>query len=87
MGQREVQSWVILEGKTRFKDDITGKIKTGFICIPKMRITSDLTMTLGDGVTPVMGTFTATAVPVGKKGTKNVMEIFFLDDDIDSDIM
>ena len=87
VGQRGMESWVTLEGKTRFKDDITGAVKTGFICIPKMRITSDLVMTLGDGVTPVMGTFTATAVPTGKKGTKKVMEIFFLEDDIDSDIM
>lgn len=87
IGQRGVDSWVTFEGKTRFKDDVTGKVKTGLICIPKMKITSDLSMALGDGVAPVMGTFTALALPIGKKGSKRVMEIFYLEDDIDSDIM
>lgn len=87
LGQKALNAWVTLEGRTHFKDDITGNVKTGLICIPKMKITSDLMMTLGDGVAPVMGTFTATAVPTGKKGDKRVMQIFFLEDDLDSDIM
>jgi len=43
-------------------------------------------MKLGRNATPVMGTLDAVACPVGTKGNTTVMEMLFLNDDIDSDM-
>ena len=47
---------------------------------------SDLSMRLGADAMPQVGKLDAIALPVGAKGNKKVMEIIFLDDDIDSDM-
>ena len=47
---------------------------------------SNLSMRLGENAHPVVGDFSAIGVPVGLKGNKTVMEMFFLADDIDSDM-
>ena len=75
-----------LSGKTRVKDDVTGKVTTGIINIPKLRLMSDLSMRLGNDATPQIGRFDAVAIPVGGKGEKKVMDIIFLNDDIDADM-
>ena len=87
IGRRLYEGYVSLEGKTKTVDDHTGAIKTGIIRIPRLKINSSLNLTLGEKVPPVSGTFQATGYPVGKKGDKKVMEILFLEDDIDSDIL
>ena len=75
-----------LTGKTRVKDDATGKVATGIINIPKLRLMSDLSMRLGSDAIPQVGRFDAVAIPVGARGEKKVMEIIFLNDDIDADM-
>ena len=87
IGRNLYNGYVALEGRTKTVDDITGRIKTGIIKIPRMKINSTLTLTLGEKVPPVSGTFQATGYPVGQRGSKKVMEILFLEDDIDSDIL
>lgn len=87
IGRRLYEGYISLEGKTKTVDDSTGTIKTGIIRIPRLKITSSLNLTLGESTSPVSGTFHATGYPVGNKGSKKVMEILFLDDDIDSDIL
>jgi hypothetical protein len=42
-------------------------------------------MRLGENASPLMGTFKAIGYPVGSRGDSKVMEILFLEDDIDSD--
>lgn len=86
IGRRLYDGYVSLEGRTKVVDDITGTVRTGIIRIPRLKITSDLSITLGEKVSPISGTFSATGYPTGKKGDKKVMELFFLEDDIDSDI-
>lgn len=87
IGQELISGFCSLEGKTRVKDDVTGKTKTGIILIPKMKIMSSLSMVLGDNANPVVGTFYGTGLPVGKGNNAKVMEIIFLNDDIDADIV
>lgn len=86
VGRSLVEGYLTLEGKTRVKDDITGQVKTGILTIPKLKLMSDLSMRLGSDAVPVVGQLDAVALPVGAKGQKKVMEITFLDDDIDSDM-
>ena len=70
----------------RVKDDITGQVKTGIVMIPRLKLMSDLSIRLGSNAVPQVGRLDAIALPVGAKGNKKVMEIIFLDDDIDSDM-
>ena len=43
-------------------------------------------MQLGENAVPVVGSMTISGLPSGVKGSKKVMEITFLENDIDSDI-
>jgi hypothetical protein len=43
-------------------------------------------MRLGDDAIPQVGRLDAIAVPTGARGEKKVMELIFLNDDIDSDM-
>lgn len=86
IGQELVKGYLSLEARTRVKDDITGHTRTGIIRIPQLKLMSDLSMRLGDNVPPLMGTFKAAGYPIGSRGDTKVMEILFLEDDIDSDM-
>lgn len=86
IGQRFLNGFLALEGRTRVKDDITGQTHTGIIRIPRLKLISDLSIRLGQNATPVQGTFKAIGYPIGVKGNKKAMEIILLDDDIDSDL-
>ena len=86
IGQQFLQGYLELEGKTRIKDDTSGLVTTGIIKIPKLKLMSGLSMKLGAQANPVVGNFRAEGVPVGSRNNSYVMEIYFLDNDIDSDM-
>lgn len=86
LGQRLIEGWLSLQGKTKVQDDVTGLIKTGIIQIPKLKLMSGLSMQLGERATPMVGKLQAVAVPDGVRGNSTVMELIFLDEDIDSDM-
>lgn len=86
IGQRLINGFLTLEGKTRVKDDITGQTHTGIFYIPKLKLMSNLSIKLGENATPVLGRLAATAYPSGTRGNHRVMELTFLEEDIDSDI-
>jgi hypothetical protein len=85
-GRMLTNGYLSLEGKTRVKDDITGQVTTGIIKIPKLKLLSNLSMRLGQDAVPLVGRLDAIAVPTGERGHKKVMELIFLNDDIDSDM-
>ena len=86
LGRPLITGFLSLEGRARIKDDITGKVVTGIIRIPKLRLMSDLSMRVGTNAIPQVGYFKAVAVPEGARNQSKVMEIIFLNDDIDADI-
>jgi hypothetical protein len=86
VGRPLTQGYLSLVGKMRVKDDITGKVKTGIIKIPKLRLMSDLSMRVGSDAIPQVGRLDAVAVPEGVRGQSKIMEIIFLNDDIDADM-
>lgn len=83
IGRQLTQGFLSLEARTKIKFDETGNIKTGIIKIPKLKLMSDLSMKLGEQSEPVVGTFMASAIPTGERGNTEVMNIAFLNDDID----
>ena len=85
IGEDIFEGYVTLEGRTRIKDDVTGKTHTAIIYIPKLKITSDFNLTLGQNAQPVVGKFTGTALSIGDKKQSRALEIYFLDEDIDRD--
>lgn len=86
VGRVFTEGFVELEGRTRTKDDITGQDKTSIIKIPKLKLMSELSITLGKNATPVISKLQGYAIPVGKRGEEHVMDFFFLENDIDADI-
>jgi hypothetical protein len=84
VGKRLTTGYLSLIGKMRVKDDITGKVKTGIIKIPKLRLMSDLSMRVGSDAIPQVGRLDVVAVPEGARGQSKVMQIIFLNDDIDA---
>ena len=86
IGQALTHSYFSLTGKMRVKDDVTGQVRTGIINIPKLRLMSDLSIRMGSDAIPQVGRLDATAVPEGARGQQKVMEIIFLNDDIDADM-
>lgn len=85
LGSGIINGYLRLEGKTRVKDDITGKIRTGIIEIPRLKLMSGLSMRLGKNANPVVANFQGLALPSGDKGSTSILNIFFLDDDIDEE--
>ena len=85
IGEELFNGYVTLEGRSRVKDDITGKTHTAIIRIPKLKITSDFNLTLGMNAQPVVGQFEGMALPVGERGHTKALEIYYLEDDIDKD--
>ena len=86
IGQELTSGFLEFQGKTKIKDDETGLVKTGILHIPKMKLMSNLSIQLGQGASPVVGRLDAIACPVGAKGKQKVMDIFFLEGDVDSDM-
>ena len=86
VGRPLTTGFLSLTGKMRVKDDTTGKVVTGIIKIPKLRLMSDLSMRVGSDAIPQVGRLDAVAVPEGARGQQKVMEIIFLNDDIDADM-
>ena len=85
VGKRLIEGFLQLEGKTRVKDDITGKTRTALLRIPRLKLVSDLSMRLGREAGPLLANFAAVGYPeVGRE--KKVMEMLFLSDDIDAEM-
>ena len=85
VGEDIFDGFLSLEGRTRIKDDETGETHTAIIYIPKLKITSDFTLTLGANAQPVVGRFKATALATGERKQSKALEIYYLNDDIDED--
>ena len=86
LGQKLIRGFLQLEGKSRVKDDITGKTHTVLLRIPRLKLVSDLSMRLGREAGPLLANFSAIAYPESMGRNKKIMELLFLTDDIDAEI-
>lgn len=85
VGAELLEGYVSLEGRSRVKDDVTGMVRTAIIKIPRLKITSNFNLLLGANASPMVGKFTGTAIPIERGYDKEILEIYFLEDDIDKD--
>ena len=86
LGQKLIRGFLQLEGKSRVKDDITGKTHTVLLQIPRLKLVSDLSMRLGREAGPLLANFAAVAYPESSGREKKIMELLFLNDDIDAEM-
>ena len=86
LGQKYLRGFLQLEGKSRVKDDITGKTHTVLLRIPRLKLVSDLSMRLGREAGPLLANFSAVAYPDSCGRDKKIMEMLFLNDDIDAEM-
>ena len=85
IGEDIFDGYVSLEGRSRIKDDVTGETHTAIIYIPKLKITSDFNLTLGQNAQPIVGKFSAIALATGDRKQSKALEIYYLEDDLDKD--
>lgn len=86
MGNKLFRGYLKLQAKTRLKEDTNGRTVTGIFEIPRLKLMSDLSIRLGRNVDPATVTFRAAGVPTGARGASHACNLYFLNDDIDSDI-
>ena len=86
IGQQLIKGFLSLEGRTRVKDDITGKMHTAILRIPRLKLVSDLSMRLGREAGPLLANFAAVGYPDSECRDKKIMELLFLNDDIDAEM-
>ena len=85
VGRQLIKGFLAMKAKTRLKDDTTGKIITGIFSIPKLKLMSNFTMSLGNDALPLVGSFSISAFPTGNKGKEKVMDLIILPEDIDDE--
>nr|DAM44764.1 MAG TPA: structural protein [Caudoviricetes sp.] len=85
IGRHLFDGYFKAEGRTRIKDDQTGLIRTGIFYIPKLKLVSNLSVTMGTNNSPVSGKFDAVCL-APNDSTSSPIEFVTLDCDIDSDI-
>jgi hypothetical protein len=82
LGSQYFNGYLSLEGMTRIKDDETGWTVTGMLIVPKLKLTSDLSIRLGAQANPIVANFSAVGVPVGSRGRSYISEFYWLDSDL-----
>lgn len=88
IGNMLIKGYLSLEGRMRLKDDETGHTTTGILKIPKLKLMSDLSMSMGRNSVPFTSEFHAVGYPTGGRGAQRVCEFYILPEDIDgNDIM
>lgn len=83
---KRIDGFLSLEGKAYFKDDMDGMNKTFFFEIPKMKITSNLDILMGEKASPTVSVFNIIGLPIKENNQWVVSKMYLLGDDIDSDI-
>lgn len=86
IGKRLINGYLKLEGKIKLKDDFDGKIKTGIIEFPRVKLMSDLSLRLGYETSPYVYRFQIVGLPVEDKENPYVCKIIMLNNEIDSDL-
>jgi len=86
LSSKFINGFLSLEGMTRVKDDATGKVVTGILKIPHLKLTQNLSIRLGAQANPVVANFEGLGVPVGTRGNTYISEFYLLSDDLKADL-
>lgn len=86
LGNKRIDGVLTLEGKAYFKDETTGLNKTFLFEIPKMKITSNLDIVMGEKASPTVSVFNIIGLPIKENNQWVVSKMYLLNDDVDNDI-
>ena len=86
IGNKRIDGVLSLEGKAYFKDENDGLNKTFLFEIPKMKITSNLDIVMGEKASPTVSVFNIIGLPIKENNQWIVSKMYLLSDDIDNDI-
>ena len=86
IGEKLFNGFLKLEGKIYFKDDSTGINQTSLFEMPRLRLQTNLNISLGENASPVVSTFNIIGFPGEGINDKMICKMTLLSDDIDADI-
>jgi hypothetical protein len=86
IGNKRIDGLLSLEGKAYFKDENSGLNKTFLFEIPKMKITSNIDIIMGEKASPNVSVFNVIGLPIKENNQFIVSKMYLLSDDIDATI-
>lgn len=86
IGEKLFNGYLKLEAKVYWKEDQQGANKTSLFEMPRVRLTSQLTLRIGERANPVVSTFTIIGFPNDVKKDRTICKLTLLDEDVDFDI-
>ena len=86
IGNKRIDGFLTLEGKAYFQDDTSGLKKTFLFEIPKMKITSNLDIIMGEKASPSISVFNIIGLPIKENNHFITSRMYLLNEDIDNDI-
>ena len=86
LSNKRIDGFLSLEGKAYFQDDKQGLKKTFLFEIPKMKITSNLDIVMGEKASPTVSVFNIIGLPIKENNQWIVSKMNLLSDDVDKEI-
>lgn len=86
LGNKRIDGLLSLEGKAYFKDENNGLNQTFLFEIPKMKITSNIDIIMGEKASPNVSVFNVIGLPIKENNQFVVSKMYLLSDDIDATI-
>lgn len=86
IGDKGIDGFLTLEAKAYMKSENDGINRTFLLEMPKIKITSNLEIVMGEKASPTVSVFNIIGVPIKENGHFTVCRMNLLEEDIDSDI-
>lgn len=86
IGNKKIDGLLSLEGKAYFKNENSGLNQTFLFEIPKMKITSNIDIIMGEKASPNVSVFNIIGLPIKENNQFIVSKMYLLSDDIDATI-
>jgi hypothetical protein len=86
IGNKHIDGFLTLEGKAYMKDDVDGLNRTFLFEMPKIKITSNIDIVIGEKASPTVSVFNILGAPIKENNQFVVCKMSLLNDDIDSEI-
>ena len=86
IGNKKIEGLFSLEGKAYFKNENSGLNQTFLFEIPKMKITSNIDIIMGEKASPNVSVFNIIGLPIKENNQFIVSKMYLLSDDIDATI-
>lgn len=86
IGDKRIDGFLTLEAKAYMKSEDDGMNRTFLLEMPKIKITSNLDIIMGEKASPTVSVFNVIGLPIKENNQWIVSKMYLLSDDIDNDI-